>query len=187
MGSSTASNDYVPLQLSDKSLRLKLLVGAIGVLLLTLSSYIEVPMVPVPMTMQTYAVLLVAVLCGARFGTAIVLGWLGLAAVGLPLLSGGTGGIERFAGPTAGYLFAFPIAAAVTGWLAERDWTAGRWLKALAALIIGHAICLLFGTAWLAWTIGGARALQVGLLPFLSGAVLKSVLVVATVELVRRR
>src|SRR5690606_33356245 len=154
---------------------------------LTIASRIEVPMVPVPMTMQTYAVLLIGALCGLRFGTGIILAWLGLAALGLPLLSGGSGGIERFAGPTAGYLFAFPIAAGLTGWFAERGWTAGNWLKAFVALIIGHAVCLLLGTAWLASAIGWERAMAAGLTPFLAGAALKSVLVVATVEIARRR
>ena len=115
-----------------------------------------------------------------RAGTIIfmvtVVLWLLLAASGLPLLAGGSGGWERFLGPTGGFLLAFPLAAALTGWLAERGWDGGRVGRAFAAMLIGHVLCLLLGGAWLAASIGLPKALAAGVLPFIPGALLKSAL-----------
>ena len=159
-----------------------MLAVVIGVASLVLSSYIEVPMIPVPMTMQTYAVLVIAALFGWRLGAATVLAWLALAALGLPVLSGGNGGLQAFAGPTAGYLFAFVLAAAVTGWLAEKGWNAKRPALAFSAMLLAHAVCLLFGALWLATKIGLDPAIAGGVTPFLIGAIVKSALAVATLK-----
>lgn len=177
---------FVPLRLDGRSPALKGLAILIGTAVLAASSWIEVPMVPVPMTMQTYAVILVGALYGLRLGTLTVLVWLGQAMVGLPVLAGGAAGIGHFVGPTAGYLIGFPIAAALVGALADRGWTNGRPVAAFAAMLLGHALCLGLGTAWLATQIGGGPAVTHGLAPFLAGAVLKSALAAATVEASRR-
>lgn len=183
---SSAAAPFVPLRLDGRSPAMKVLAVLIGTALLAAASRIEVPMVPVPMTMQTYAVVLVGALYGCRLGTLTVLAWLGQAMIGLPVLAGGAAGIGHFFGPTAGYLVAFPIAAALVGLLADRGWTAGRPLAAVAAMLLGHALCLGLGTAWLATQIGGGPAVTHGLAPFLIGAGLKSALAAATVEAARR-
>ena len=82
---------------------------AVGSIALTLSSYISVPMVPVPVTMQTLAVTLVGALLGRRLGAITVMAWLAQAMAGLPVLANGAGGIHHFAGPTAGYLVALSL------------------------------------------------------------------------------
>lgn len=146
---------------------------AIGIAVLAASSHLTVPMAPVPMTLQTLAVLLLGALAGWRLALAAILAWLALAAAGLPLLAGGTGGLDRFTGPTAGYLVAFPFAALLAGLLAERGW-ADRPAGALALMLAGHAACLLPGAAWLAVLAGAERAVSAGLLPFLPGALVKS-------------
>ena len=115
---------YSPLRLESRSLGIRITTVAIGTIVLTLSSYITVPMYPVPVTMQTYAILLVAALYGWRMGTLTVLAWLGEAAVGMPVLAGGASGPAVFAGPTAGYIFSWPLITVVVGWLVERGWTA---------------------------------------------------------------
>lgn len=185
MNDTTSSRRSTLLDLETRSRIVQALAVAAGILLLTLASWIEVPMVPVPMTMQTFAVLLVGTLYGWRLGALTVAAWLAFAALGLPLLAGGTGGLARFAGPTAGYLFAFPLAAALAGWLALRGWMEG-FLSATVAMLLGHAVCLGLGTGWLALAIGPERAVAAGLLPFLAGAALKSVLVAAVVLLLPR-
>lgn len=185
MNDATSFRRSTLLDLETRSRIVQALAVAAGILLLTIASWIEVPMVPVPMTMQTVAVLLVGTLYGWRLGALTVAVWLAFAAVGLPLLAGGTGGLARFAGPTAGYLFAFPLAAALAGWLAARGWMIGL-LSATAAMMLGHAVCLGLGTGWLALAIGPERAVAAGLLPFLAGAALKSVLVAAVVLLLPR-
>lgn len=159
-------------------------VGAVlaGSWLLAASSWVEAPMYPVPMTMQTFAVLLIAGLSGPRLALAIVGAWLAQALAGLPLLAGGAGGPAPFVGPTAGYLAGFLAAAAACGWLAERP--AGRsWVGLLAAFLLGHAIILAAGFAWLSMLIGTEAAWTGGVVPFLAGSVLKTILAAAAVRL----
>lgn len=177
---------FVPLRLADKSLLMRAIAVALGTLFLAASSYVEVPMVPVPMTMQTLAVTLVGALYGWRLGAATVAAWLVEGAVGLPVLAGGAGGIAHFAGPTAGYLFAFPLAAALCGYLAERGWTAPSLFKGFANMALGNLFILIAGTAWLAVPFGVQQALEWGFTPFVLGGLLKAVLAVACLELLRR-
>ena len=113
---------FSPLDLQARSLRWQVAAVLVGSALLAVASQIKVPMVPVPMTMQTFAVTLIGALYGWRLGAITILAWLAQGAMGLPVLAGGAAGLLHFAGPTGGYLVAFPIAGAVTGWLAERGW-----------------------------------------------------------------
>lgn len=159
---------------------------AIAVLCFAAASYIEVPMVPVPITAQTYALLAAAGLLGWKLATLATVLWLVLGALGLPVLAGGAAGAAHFVGPTAGYLFAFPLATALAGWLVERGWTVDRPALAFVAMLLGHAVCLGVGGAWLALTIGPVDALTKGVLPFLVGGAIKSALVVATMVAVHR-
>ena len=149
---------------------------ALGIAALTLSSHVAVPMVPVPVTMQTFAVTMVGALLGARLGATTVAVWLAEAAAGLPVLQGGAAGLGPFAGPTAGYLWAFPLAAALVGLLVERGWDGRRPVSAFGAMLLGNALCLAVGGAWLARLIGAPAALAAGVLPFLLGGALKSAL-----------
>ena len=142
--------------------------------LLAASSWVSVPMIPVPMTMQTLAVTLVGAALGPRLGAAAVLVWLGQAAAGLPVLAGGSGGLTPFVGPTAGYLLAFPIAAACVGGLVRAGWDARRPLAAFAAMVIGNGICLGLGGAWLAALIGLEAAWASGVAPFVLGGLVKA-------------
>lgn len=146
----------------------------LGTLFLALSSYVQVPMIPVPMTMQTFAVTIVGALYGWRLGALTVIAWLGEAMLGLPVLAGAAGPLV-FVGPTAGYLAAFPLAAALTGWLAERGWN-GRLAPAFTSMLAGNALCLALGGAWLSLLVGAERAAALGVMPFLLGGVLKSAL-----------
>jgi biotin transport system substrate-specific component len=103
---------------------------------------------PVPITGQSFAVLLTGALLGSRLGAAAVMVYLIEGALGLPFFApGGAPGILRFLGPTGGYLVAFPAAAFITGAFAEHGWDK-RYLTAVAAMAIGSAIILLGGWAW---------------------------------------
>src|SRR5690606_1753989 len=139
---SSATSVVRPLDLRNRSLVWQ--VGAVlfGTLILAPASWIGVPTVPVPMTMPSYAVVMIGAVVGWRLGGITTLVWLGQAAVGLPVLAGGSGGIAHFFGPTGGYLVAFPIIAAMVGWLTGRGWNGGRPLRAFAAMMLAHAICL---------------------------------------------
>jgi biotin transport system substrate-specific component len=168
--------------LKNRSLAWKAAALVIGTAILGLSSYVEVPMIPVPVTMQTFAVTLIGALYGWRLGAATVAAWLVEGAVGLPVLAGGAAGAHHFVGPTAGYLFAFPVAAALTGWLAERGWNGARPVLAFVSMALGNLLCLAIGASWLAVGIGLDQAIEFGVIPFLIGALLKSALGAATLR-----
>ncbi len=174
----------VPAWLQGRSTATQVLAVLFGTLVLAASSQVSVPMVPVPMTMQTLAVTLVGALYGWRLGGLTILVWLAQGALGLPVFAGGSGGFVRFFGPTAGYLLAFPIAGALTGWLVERGWNGSKLPLAFAAMLIGNALCLVLGAAWLAAMVGLPKAIAVGVAPFLLGAALKSVLGAGVLKLI---
>jgi biotin transport system substrate-specific component len=177
---------FSPLAPQNRSLAWKAAAVFLGSLFLALSSYIEVPMIPVPVTMQTFAVTLVGALYGWRLGGATIVAWLIEGALGLPVLAGGAAGFVHFMGPTGGYLFAFPIAGMVAGFLAERGWNGHRVALAFLAMLAGNALCLLLGAAWLSLMIGVSAAFTAGVLPFLIGAVLKSALAAAVLKALAR-
>lgn len=103
---------------------------------------------PIPITGQSFAVLLTGALLGSRLGAAALIAYLIEGAVGLPFFSPiGAPGILRFLGPTGGYLVAFPAAAYITGAFAEHGWDK-RYHTAVAAMAIGSVIILFGGWAW---------------------------------------
>lgn len=144
-----------------------------GVAVLTASSYAAVPMVPVPITLQTLAVLLVGAIAGPRMGLAAIVSWLGLAALGLPVLANGNGA-AAFVGPTAGFLFSFPIAGFLAG-VATRT-IAKSHVSRFGAFITLHLLILAMGWAWLATIIGPEAAFLSGVVPFIVGGMIKSAL-----------
>ncbi|MEG9884022.1 MAG: biotin transporter BioY [Hyphomicrobiales bacterium] len=176
------TNVLSPAYLQKRSLAWQATAVVVGSLFLTISSYIEVPMVPVPINMQTFAVSLVGALYGWRVGAVTIVAWLLEGAAGLPVLSGGAGGYIHFIGPTAGYLFAFPIMGVIIGALCERGWNGDRVFLAFIAMMIGGTVCLALGAVWLALTIGFEKAIAYGVAPFLVGDVLKAALGAATLK-----
>jgi len=150
----------------------------LGTVALWLSAKIQVPLYPVPITMQTLVVLVIGVAYGRKLGGATVLLYLAEGAVGLPVFAGTWsegGGFHHLYGPTAGYLVGFAVAAAICGRLAERGWDRSL-VKAGAAMVIGNLVIYALGLTWLAIQIGMADALKYGLLPFLVGDALKILL-----------
>jgi len=129
---------------------------------------------PIPITGQTFAVLLTGMLLGSRLGAAAVIAYLIEGAIGLPFFAGGGAGLVRFLGPTAGYLVAFPAAAFIVGAFAEHGWDK-RYETAVAAMAIGSAIIFLGGWAWFAILTNTApiAAFKLAVLPFLLGDVIK--------------
>ena len=129
---------------------------------------------PIPITGQTFAVLLTGMLLGSRLGAAAVIAYLIEGAIGLPFFAGGGAGLVRFLGPTAGYLVAFPAAAFIVGAFAEHGWDK-RYETAVAAMAIGSAIIFLGGWAWFAILTNTSpiAAFKLAVLPFLLGDVIK--------------
>ncbi len=118
-------------------------------LLTALTAQLVIPIGPVPITGQTFAVLLTGALLGSRLGAMAMIAYLVEGASGLPFFYGGTGGILHLLGPTGGYLVAFPAAAFITGAFAEHGWDK-RFLTAIAAMTIGSVLIILSGWAWFA-------------------------------------
>jgi biotin transport system substrate-specific component len=154
-----------------------IVLALIGTALLTLSAKIQVPFWPVPMTMQTFVVLVLGMAYGWRLAGATVLLYLAQGAIGLPVFAAGAG-IAYFAGPTAGYLAGFLFAAVVVGWLAEHGWDRSV-PRTLGAMLIGTAIIFACGIAWLGTLIGLRQAIGAGLVPFLLGEAVKIALATA--------
>ena len=153
-------------------------VAVVGSLLLIASAKVEVPFWPVPMSMQTFAVFVIGLTLGWRLAAATVLLYLGQGFVGLPVFANPGAGPIYFAGPTAGYLAGFVLAAGIIGWLAERGWDR-TVVTAFAAVLIGNVMIYLPGLIWLrtaGYVPTWEAAIAGGLTPFLAGAVLKMVL-----------
>ncbi|MGF1551509.1 MAG: biotin transporter BioY [Paracoccaceae bacterium] len=167
----------VALRLGPDTLPYRAALVLLGTLVIAAGAWVEVPMVPVPMTMQTFAVAMVGALYGWRLGGLTVLAYLAEGAAGLPVFSGGAGGFWHLAGPTAGYLFAFPVGAALAGLAVERGALRRLW-SAFAAMLAAHAIIVVLGVAWLATAVGMGwqAAFAAGAAPFLIGMVVKSAL-----------
>ena len=136
---------------------------------------IPLPFSPVPLTGQTFGVLLTGALLGPRLGACALLLYLAEGSAGLPFFAGGTFGAARLLGPTGGYLLSYPLAAALVGLLAERGWDR-RPPTMLAAMLIGSLVVFALGAADLARFVGSHNALMLGVWPFLPGDVLKALL-----------
>jgi biotin transport system substrate-specific component len=176
---------FVPLRLDQKS---RLFQGGailLGSLFLAICSWISVPMVPVPVTMQTFGFLVLGAMCGWRLAFSASLVYLVEGALGLPVFAGGAAGAHHLLGPTGGYLISFPLAAAFIGYLAEKGWTVGL-LRSIGVMLLGHGFILTIGTAYLATKIGMDLALAVGFAPFIVGSILKSALASSIIAVVRR-
>ena len=135
---------------------------------------IPLPFTPVPLTGQTFAVLLVGAVLGSRRGAASLLFYLILGSFGLPFFAGGASGLAYLMGPTGGYLVGFVAAASLVGLLAGRGLDR-RVPGALLAFLAGEIVIYLFGVAWLSVFLGIQRAIAVGLVPFLVGDAIKLV------------
>jgi biotin transport system substrate-specific component len=174
---------------------LKVALVTAGVGLLTAGAWISIPFYPVPMTMQTLAVLVVGGLLGPKLGSLSVATYLVLGFSGAPVFHNGLGGLAMLAGPTAGYLFGFVPAAFLMGLVSRRggdsvDGVVGalRRLGRLAAgAVLAEAAIYAFGLPWLAvWLVvaggrGAEATFSVGLAPFILGDLVKMAVAVTVV------
>src|SRR5512132_1244640 len=156
-------------------------VLVIGFSLLTaLAAQVVVPIGPVPVTGQTFAVLLTGALLGSRLGAMAMIVYLMEGAVGLPFFYGGSGGLSHLRGPTGGYLVAFPAAAYITGAFAENGWDK-RFSTAVVAMAVASIVILLSGLAWFSVLMHTSPlvAFQVTVLKFIPGDIIKILLAAA--------
>ncbi len=154
------------------------LLALVGSAVLALSAKLSVPFFPVPLTLQSLAVLLIGAAFGSRLGGATVVLYLVEGALGLPVFAGTPVhglGLAYMMGPTGGYLVGYLLAAVVVGLLAERgaDRSVGQLL---GAMTLGHLVMFVAGYAWLAQLMGTETAWTAGVMPFILGTVVKTLL-----------
>ncbi|MFK8033808.1 MAG: biotin transporter BioY [Hyphomicrobiales bacterium] len=173
---------------NNKALR-NVALAVVGSLALWVSAKIQVPFYPVPMTMQTFMVLVIGMAFGWRLGAATILLYLAEGALGLPVFANSPErgiGLAYMVGPTGGYLFGFVVSAAVVGFLGQKGWDRNV-VTTLVAMTIGTAIIFGFGLLWLGSVIGWDKPiLQLGMYPFLPGAAFKIVLAAAVLPMAWR-
>lgn len=152
-----------------------------GSALIALSARLSIvlPFSPVPVTGQTFAVLLIGALLGSKRGFLAVLAYVAEGISGMPVFAHGGFGLLYLAGPTGGYLAGFAFAAYLTGLLSERGWDRG-FIRMSAAMVLGNLVIYLCGVSWLAAFVGH-KAIMIGMVPFIIGDVVK--ICVATIAL----
>ena len=159
-------------------------------LLTALSAQVTIHLPLIPLTMQTFSVLLAGALLGPRLGALAMLLYLAEGLAGLPVFAEGRSawmpstlpGVPVILGLSAGYLLSYPFAAALVGWLATRGWDR-RPVTMLAAMLLGSLVVFALGAGWLAHFVGPAHAFTGGVLPFLSGDLVKALLAAGLVPL----
>jgi len=159
----------------SRSLATDALLVVAGAGLTAIAAQLVVPLYPVPITGQTAAVLVVGATLGATRG-AISMVLYALLGLFLPVYSEGSQGLSVILGPTGGYIVGFVFAAALTGYLAQRQWE-HRFLGGVAAFVAGTVVTFAFGLPWLALALGLdlGQTLQAGLYPFVIGGIVKAV------------
>ena len=174
---------YAPAVLSTRILPQRRVVTAtlvVGFALLTAVAaqwVILLGFTPVPITGQTFAVLLTGAVLGSRAGAASQFLYIALGAIGLPFYAGGSGGWEAATGATAGYLIGFVVAAYVVGLLAERKQDR-QFSTSIGAFLTGNLIIYVLGVWWLMYTFDWslAEGVEKGMAPFLIGDTVKILL-----------
>jgi biotin transport system substrate-specific component len=169
---------------------LKVAMGALFVGLLAASAWVSVPFFPVPLTMQTLAVLMAGATLGPIAGASTVFSYLILGLMGAPVFHNGLGGPAILFGPTGGYLLAFVASAYLMGLAVSRTRRAGilatwRGLVWLAAgAMAASAVVYAVGVPWLSLFpgMGLERAVAVGMIPFLLGDTLKAAVAIGAVR-----
>jgi len=159
--------------------RLGAAMRAVGIILLfnlslALAAQVRIPLLftPVPITGQTFIVLLTGALLGPRLAAAAMVAYLLEGAAGLPVFQGGNSGIAYMFGPTGGYLIGFIASASIVGWFARRGFDR-RFVTAAAAMAAAEIALYSCGLAWLSLFAPADKLLQMGLLPFIPGDIVK--------------
>ena len=152
----------------------------LGVAFVGLCAQVEKDIGPVPLSLQTYAVLVVGAISRPKIAAATLAAYLLVGALGLPVFANRASGLEHLYGRTAGYLLGFLVSAVMTSYWVER-WSNLAFWRLFWIVMAGHGVILVLGTLWLSTSIGLQAAIEFGFLPFLVGGLLKSLLAAVTV------
>lgn len=154
------------------ALDVMLIIGASAVIAIAAQIAVPLPFSQVPLTLQPLAVLLVGVTLGSGRAAAAAVLYLLEGFSGLPVFSLGHGGSIWLAGPTAGYLYSYPFAAWLAGWLSERGWGSTK-LRAVVGMLAALGVIYLGGWSWLAALSGSHAAWLAGVRPFILADIVK--------------
>ena len=170
----------------SKGLELKVesLKIALGVLVLFACSQIAIPMEPVPITMQTVAVMLIGLLYSRQSALLSVVLYTALGSMGLPMFQGFEGGLIHLYGPSAGYIVGFTASVYVMTLMRERFVLDSFW-GILFNCILGTIVVFIFGVGWLSSIIGLKDAIAFGLLPFILPGAVKAILLSGALRFIR--
>jgi len=157
-----------------------LIVLGAGIIAASAQISIKLPFTPVPITGQTFSVLVVGASLGMIRGAASALLYVLVGMLGAPIYASGNGGLDVITGASGGYLVGYPFVSALTGWLAEQRWDR-RFSSAVGAMLTGNVVIYLFGLPWLAVVLntGLEKTLELGLYPFVPGDTFKLYLAAA--------
>lgn len=184
-------SDLIPLPRAASNARVRDLVLVVGAALFTaLCAQVSIPLgfTPVPLTGQTFAVLTVGGVLGARRAMASQALYWALGAVGLPFYASATGGWERATGATFGYFVGFVLASGTVGWFADRR-SDRNYVSSLSSMVFASSIIYVCGALWLSHSLnvplasGDSNAITMGVSPFLAGDVVKIALAAAVTPL----
>ena len=164
----------IPAVLDERSVAKQILIVIGASLFIALAAQVAVPIpfTPVPLTLSPLAVLLTGIVLGSRRGAAAATLYLLEGLAGLPVGAQGHGGPLWLIGPTAGYLYAYPLAAFITGWFSERGWGASI-VRSFAAMLIALAVIFAGGWSWLAIVAGPRAAFTMAIVPFVIADLVK--------------
>src|SRR5437870_7732821 len=162
-----------------------LILGASVIIAIAAQIAIPLPFTPVPLTLQPIAVILVGAVLGSTRGAAAATLYLLEGLSGLPVFAQGHAGPLWLIGPTAGYLYSYPLAAFVAGWFSERGWGASMQ-RAFIAMLVALAVIYAGGWSWLAILSGPRAAFNMAVVPFVIADIMKIVIGAAILPYAQR-
>ena len=173
MKQNTLISNIVKIEAKEKETFKNILLVLGGVAFLSIMSQILIPLpyTPVPISLGTFGVTLMALLYGRKLGTATILSYVAAGSLGAPIFAGGKAG--SLFSPTGGYILGYIVATIILGYLADRGVTKS-YVKTILSLILSSAIILTLGSLVLSLFVPGKNAFMIGVLPFLPGDALKS-------------
>ncbi|WP_314014163.1 biotin transporter BioY [Leptotrichia wadei] len=173
MKQNTLISNIVKIEAKEKETFKNILLVLGGVAFLSIMSQVLIPLpyTPVPISLGTFGVTLMALLYGRKLGTATILSYVAAGSLGAPIFAGGKAG--SLFSPTGGYILGYIAATIILGYLADRGVTKS-YVKTILSLMLSSAIILTLGSLVLSLFVPGKNAFMIGVLPFLPGDALKS-------------
>ena len=173
MKQNTLISNIVKIEAKEKETFKNILLVLGGVAFLSIMSQVLIPLpyTPVPISLGTFGVTLMALLYGRKLGTATILSYVAAGSLGAPIFAGGKAG--SLFSPTGGYILGYIIAVVILGYLADKGVTKS-YVKTILSLMLSSAIILTLGSLVLSLFVPGKNAFMIGVLPFLPGDALKS-------------